>query len=105
MDLIDVDDELRELTRNAINGLRAVASGGMIPAPLVDSAKCPRCSLVGICLPDEVNFLKRDDTPPRPISVSRDEALPVYVQARSAKVANHGGVQVRRRPGAPSEIA
>ena len=84
------DDELRELTRNAINGLRAVASGGMIPAPLVDSPKCPRCSLVGICLPDEVNFLKREDTPPRPISVLRDEALPVYVQARSAKVAKNG---------------
>ena len=84
------DDELRELTRNAINGLRAVASGGMIPAPLVDSPKCPRCSLVGICLSDEVNFLKREDTPPRPISVLRDEALPVYVQARSAKVAKNG---------------
>jgi CRISP-associated protein Cas1 len=84
------DEELRELTRNAISGLRAVAAGGMIPAPLVDSPKCPRCSLVGICLPDEVNFLKRDDTPPRPISVLRDEALPVYVQARSAKVAKNG---------------
>ncbi len=84
------DDELRELTRNAINGLRAVAAGGMIPAPLVDSPKCPRCSLVGICLPDEVNFLKREDTPPRPIAVLRDEALPVYVQARSAKVAKNG---------------
>ncbi|MFM9888606.1 MAG: CRISPR-associated endonuclease Cas1 [Burkholderiales bacterium] len=84
------DDELRELTRNAINGLRAVASGGMIPVPLVDSPKCPRCSLVGICLPDEVNFLKREDTPPRPIAVLRDEALPVYVQARSAKVAKNG---------------
>ncbi|MFN0306090.1 MAG: CRISPR-associated endonuclease Cas1, partial [Burkholderiales bacterium] len=46
--------------------------------------------LVGICLPDEVNFLKREDTPPRPISVLRDEALPVYVQARSAKVAKNG---------------
>jgi CRISP-associated protein Cas1 len=84
------DDELRELTRNAINGLRAVASGGVIPAPLVDSPKCPRCSLVGICLPDEVNYLKRGDSPPRPISVLRDEALPVYVQARSAKVAKNG---------------
>ncbi len=84
------DDELRGLTRSAISGLRAVAAGGMIPAPLVDSPKCPRCSLVGICLPDEVNFLKREDTPPRPIAVLRDEALPVYVQARSAKVAKNG---------------
>ena len=35
-----------------------MASGGEIPPPLEDSPKCPRCSLVGICLPDEVSFLK-----------------------------------------------
>ena len=29
---------------------------GEIPAPLVDSPKCPGCSLVGICLPDETNL-------------------------------------------------
>lgn len=32
---------------------RRVASDGVIPPPLVDSPKCPRCSLVSICLPDE----------------------------------------------------
>jgi CRISPR-associated endonuclease Cas1/CRISPR-associated protein Cas4 len=87
---VEFDDELRALTKNAIDGLRLVAAGGMIPPPLVDSPKCPRCSLVGICLPDEVNFFKRTETPPRPISVLREEALPVYVQARSAKVAKQG---------------
>ena len=30
-----------------------LAESGGIPAPLVDSPKCPGCSLVGICLPDE----------------------------------------------------
>jgi len=30
-----------------------IAASGEIPPPLVDSPKCPRCSLVGICLPDE----------------------------------------------------
>lgn len=84
------DDELRQTTRNAIDGLRLVAAGGTIPPPLVDSPKCPRCSLVGICLPDEVNFLKRQQTPPRPLSVLREETMPVYVQARSAKVAKKG---------------
>jgi CRISPR-associated endonuclease Cas1/CRISPR-associated protein Cas4 len=84
---VQVDDELVAMTRAAIDGLRLVASGGTIPPPLVDSPKCPRCSLVGICLPDEVNFLARDDTPPRPVAIARDEALPLYVQAHSAKVA------------------
>ena len=63
---IPFDEELRALTRNAIDGLRLIAAGGTIPRPLKDSPKCPRCSLVGICLPDEVNFLKREQTPPRP---------------------------------------
>jgi CRISP-associated protein Cas1 len=84
------DDELRALTQNAIDGLRLVAAGGTVPPPLVDSPKCPRCSLVGICLPDEVNFFKRGEAPPRPLATVRDEALPVYVQARSAKVAKQG---------------
>lgn len=89
---VPFDDELRALTFNAISGLRLVAAGGQIPVPLEDSPKCPRCSLVGICLPDEVHFLKAELTPPRPLAVMRDEALPVYVQAHSAKVSKSGDV-------------
>ncbi|MFQ5661398.1 MAG: CRISPR-associated endonuclease Cas1 [Gammaproteobacteria bacterium] len=84
------DDDLRNTTLSAINGLRLVAAGGQIPPPLEDSPKCPRCSLVGICLPDEVNFLRRQETPPRPLAVGRDEALPVYVQANKASVRKKG---------------
>ncbi|GIK35052.1 MAG: CRISPR-associated exonuclease Cas4/endonuclease Cas1 fusion [Gammaproteobacteria bacterium] len=84
------DDELKALTRNAIDGLRLVAAGGRIPPPLEDSPKCPRCSLVGICLPDEVAFLRKQEASPRPLAVARDEALPLYVQARGAKVAKKG---------------
>lgn len=87
---VTFDAELRDLTLSAIHGLRGVALGGRIPAPLEDSPKCPRCSLVGICLPDEVNFLKRKETPPRPIAVGITESLPVYVQANKAKVAKSG---------------
>ena len=84
------DEELRALTQNAIDGLRLVAAGGQIPPPLEDSPKCPRCSLVGICLPDEVNHLTRSEISPRPMSIAREEALPLYVQARGAKVAKKG---------------
>lgn len=83
---VEFDAELRALTLNAVDGLRLLSAGGRVPPPLVDSPKCPRCSLVGICLPDEVNFLARMQTPPRPLAVGIDDALPVYVQARSAKV-------------------
>lgn len=84
------DEELRAQTRAAVDGLRLIAAGGQLPPPLTDSPKCPRCSLVGICLPDEVNFLKRMEEPPRPLAVPRDEALPLYVQANHAKVAKKG---------------
>jgi CRISPR-associated endonuclease Cas1/CRISPR-associated protein Cas4 len=87
---VTLDDDLRALTRNAIDGLRLIAAGGQIPPPLDNSPKCPRCSLVGICLPDEVNTLRRQEISPRPIAVTRDEALPLYVQARGAKVAKKG---------------
>lgn len=84
------DDELRAQALAAVNGLRLTAAGGQMPPPLEDSPKCPRCSLVGICLPDEVNFLRRASDSPRPLAVPRDEALPLYVQANSAKVSKKG---------------
>lgn len=87
---VEFTEELRQLTRQTIDGLRFVASGGQIPAPLQDSPKCPRCSLVGICLPDEINFFRGADIAPRPLSVGLETALPVYVQAHHAKVAKAG---------------
>ncbi len=87
---VEFDVELRRLTHNAIDGLRLIAVGGQTPVPLEDSPKCPRCSLVGICLPDEVHYLKQHRLEPRPLAVAREQALPVYVQAYHAKVAKRG---------------
>ena len=84
------DEELKNKTLSAVSGLRLIAAGGQAPPPLEDSPKCPRCSLVGICLPDEVNFLKHTKTPPRPLAVARDDGLPVYVQANRASVRKSG---------------
>ena len=87
---VHFDDELRTLTLNSIKGLRTLADGGQIPPPLEDSPKCPRCSLVGICLPDEVGWLRTGATEVRPLSVPHTRALPVYVQSYRAKVAKEG---------------
>lgn len=84
------DEELREQTLRAVHSLRFIANSGQIPPPLEDSPKCPRCSLVGICLPDEVNFLRRGETTARPLAVGRDSALPLYIQANKAKVTKKG---------------
>ena len=53
---VPIDDALVAETTAAIAAARALARDGTIPPPLVDSPKCPRCSLVGICLPDETTF-------------------------------------------------
>jgi CRISPR-associated protein Cas1 len=83
------DDELRSQALAAVSGLRLVAAGGHIPPPLEDSPKCPRCSLVAICMPEEVNFFRRGIAP-RPLAAGRDPALPVYVQAMPARVRKRG---------------
>ena len=71
---------------------RLIATGGQIPPPLENSPKCPRCSLAPICLPDELHYLHTGETPPRPLAVAGNPALPMYVQARGAKVAKKGDV-------------
>ena len=87
---VPFDDELRRLTLDSLDRLRETARGGSVPPPLEDSPKCPRCSLVGICLPDEINWLKSGAKEVRPLSVRHTRGLPVYVQAHRAKVAKQG---------------
>ena len=52
------DEALIAETERTIAEAWALARFGRIPPPLVDSPKCPGCSLVGICLPDETNSLR-----------------------------------------------
>lgn len=78
------DDLLIDQTVASIHGLRGVAYAGHIPPPLEDSPKCPRCSLVGICLPDEVRFLNAAPLMPRPLAVEDEHAVPLYVQSPHA---------------------
>lgn len=93
---VPFDDALVERTLGLLSGLRGMAASGQIPEPLVDSPKCPRCSLAGICLPDEVNFLSPDGPAIKPEDVrrmypARDDAVPVYVQTQGAVVGKSGG--------------
>jgi CRISP-associated protein Cas1 len=101
-------------TERAIQQAWQVAAAGVIPPPLEDSPKCPGCSLVGICLPDETNVLMRDghgagdfvqlglfgeETPRKPASseprrlvTPRDELRPVYLNTQGLRVGRSGGV-------------
>ncbi len=93
---VPFDDALVSRTLDLLTSLRGMAASGRIPEPLVDSPKCPRCSLAGICLPDEVNFLSPDGPSIKPEDVrrmypARDETVPVYVQTQGAVVGKAGG--------------
>ncbi len=82
---IDFDSALIERTIELVSSLREVAAQSVPPPPLIDSPKCPRCSLVGLCLPDETNALAaRSTTPPRRLIPRRDDALPLYVTEQGA---------------------
>jgi CRISPR-associated protein Cas1 len=90
----------------------AVAERGEIPAPLVDSPKCPGCSLVGICLPDETVSLTRaemeegsrqmglfGDPPRKPakrevraLMTPRSELRPLYLNTQGVRVGKSGAV-------------
>ncbi len=101
---VDFDRDLVKLTLDLISDLRAVADGGAVPPPLEDSPKCVRCSMAGICLPDEVNLLREMEGQSRRdgdggggligkirrLLPARDDSLPVYVVGHGHTVRKKG---------------
>lgn len=88
-----LDEALEAEVHAAVARARELARAAEAPPPLVDSPKCPRCSLVGICLPDEQRLLRGETDGPeqvRRLYPARDDALPVYVQTQGARVGKDG---------------
>ncbi len=120
-----IDGTLVEETVAALQSARALAESGRIPRPLEDSPKCPRCSLVNVCLPDETLMALRwrdeesaiqptlfepselqapeplertTEGEPRRLVPARDDLRPLYVTGYGLTVSKSGGVlQVRDR--------
>ena len=82
---IAFDDELVATTLRAASELRLTVAARRVPPPLENSPKCPRCSLLPVCLPDEVNWFRRAAIPRTPPPAA-SPALPVYVQTPGARV-------------------
>ena len=98
---IDITEELVGQTTAAIEQLRANAAGDEPPPPLVDSPKCPRCSLVGICLPDEVNALREQaERPTRRLVAGDPPATPLYASSPGSRLSKRGGRVVLLEDGA-----
>ncbi|MFN7288837.1 MAG: CRISPR-associated endonuclease Cas1 [Acetobacteraceae bacterium] len=85
-----LDQDLHGEVLKAIHGLRLMAASNHLPPPLEDSPKCPRCSLVGICMPDEVSWLRAGRIEPRPLAVANTEALPLVVQEPRVRIGKDG---------------
>lgn len=86
---------------------REVASRPTPPLPLVASNRCPRCSLLGLCMPDETNTLlgRHESENPRRIVPRDPDARPVYVSTPGAAVGIKGGrLRVVQKGAAPVEV-
>ena len=87
---VPFDDALIALTLASIEGLRSLASLDKPPEPLADSPKCGRCSLAGICLPDEVGFINHTTDHVRPIFAQSQAGFPLYVQSAGSYLKKDG---------------
>ena len=124
---VEFDDALIAETLALAEQARATAREGVIPPPLVDSPKCPGCSLVPICLPVETNALRlqaaesdgqlmlfsSDVMPPkkpvqgemRRLVTPRSDLRPAYIETPGLRVGKSGEVlQVKERDTLKQEI-
>jgi CRISP-associated protein Cas1 len=108
---VTLDEALITETERLILDAWGAAESAEIPPPLVDSPKCPGCSLVGICLPDETwraaaveledpQQLALFDVPRRkpakrevrPMMTARSELRPLYLNTPGIKLGKSGAV-------------
>lgn len=115
---VEFNEELMGQTQRAIAAAWELARFGTIPPPLVDSPKCPGCSLVSICLPDETNWLRTgpgivpraavqlglfsspngesvslvEETEFRQLITPRDDLRPLYLNTQGARLGKSGEV-------------
>ena len=95
---VEFDTALMERTGALLAEMRRTLERGEVPPPLRNSSRCDRCSLAGICLPDEVNLLSPvgpENASPagdkmRMLLTARDDAVPVYVVGQGKTVRKRG---------------
>ena len=104
---VPFDDVAIAKTLQHVHDMKEMIKNNAIPPPLVNSPKCPRCSLVGICMPDEVNILSKRipaDSVRRMYPI-RVDTVPVYVQEQGAYVSQSGEtLVVKTKNGAKRNI-
>lgn len=112
---------------DAVRQAWETAEQGVLPPPLIDSPKCPGCSLAPICLPEETNVLLKNELadgalqftlfedsllpkkPPttevRRLAVPRSELRAAYLNTQGLRVGKSGEVlQVKEKDALRQEI-
>ena len=126
---VPLTDAVIEEATAAVYGAWRTSESSLIPAPLVDSPKCPGCSLHSICLPDETNALaygeleeEADDSQLRLFAVGfpqrkpakrelrrlivpREDRKPLYLNTQGLRVGKSGEVlQVKEKDAVRQEV-
>jgi len=97
---VEVNDDLRAEALATLEAAKRTAEGRR-PLPLVNDARCLRCSLQPVCLPDEVNQQRDEHVRPRKIWPPRDDGIHLVAQVNGAKVGVRGmSVRVTDKDGA-----
>lgn len=103
---VPIDDALIKQVQDATELAWTTAKLDRAPSPLDGSSKCPRCSLVGICLPDETEAIVRllphshqgmaelsgTVSPIRRLVPARDDLRPLYLNQQGLSVSKSGHV-------------
>ena len=98
---VEFDEALFARVESTLVEIRARFAEPHPPEPLVASPKCPDCSLVGICLPDETWLLKQGAKPggTRRLLAPKDDSLPLYLSTNGLTVGISGEVLEIREKG------
>ncbi len=90
---LDYSSDLEEWIEAEVRKARELMRSRVRPEALVDSPKCPRCSLAAVCLPDETNYLAGSAgvpgakaKEPRRLIAGRDDERALYLNTQGLHV-------------------
>ena len=96
--IVPFDESLRTEALATLDAAKA-CSRGPRPLPLVNDPRCPRCSLLPICLPDEINAQRSEPDGNEPIKSRkiwppRDDGIHIVAQHEGAKIGVRGAAMI-----------
>ena len=83
---VPISSDLLSEVRRQHQEMKRTFASNEIPAPLVNDKRCGDCSLNSICLPEEVNFLRRASQEVRPLWALHEEGHPLHLTEHGSKL-------------------